>query len=167
MRGCARARGGRGADAAPKWRFARVETATPCPPESLRASLPAPWSLSTLPASVRRSQRLLRSFWQTGDRDFRQPTSARSRPTKHLRAIARSPPIPILPHAGVRSYALRRRYDVWKKSRRTPPNATPPSSQIPGEGHEAPAGRPDWRVQAAADDAVLRFTPFQRLLPAA
>ena len=30
-----------------------------------------------------------------------------------------------------------------------------------------PAGRPDCRVQAAADDAVLRFTPFQRLLPEA
>ena len=64
-----------------KWRFAGVETARPCPPESLRASLPAPWSLSTLPASIRRSQRLLRSFWQTGDRDFRQPTSALSHPT--------------------------------------------------------------------------------------
>ena len=65
-----------------KWRFAGVETARPCPPESLRASLPVPWSLSTLPASVRCSQRLLRSFWQTGDRDFRQPTSALSRPKK-------------------------------------------------------------------------------------
>ena len=32
---------------------------------------------------------------------------------------------------------------------------------------EAPAGRPDWRVEAAAGDAVLRFTPFQRLLPTA
>ena len=64
-----------------KWRFAGVETARPCPPESLRASLPVPWSLSTLPASIRRSQRLLRSFWRLGDRDFRQPTSALSRPT--------------------------------------------------------------------------------------
>ena len=95
-----------------KWRFAGVETALPCPPGCVRAWLPVPWSLSTLPASIRRSQRLLRSFWRLGDRDFRQPTSTLSRP-------------------------------------------------------EAPAGRPDWRVQAAADDAVLRFTPFQRLLPAA
>ena len=65
-----------------KWRFAGVETAPPCPPESLRAWLPVPWSLSTLPASVRRSQRLLRSLWRLGDRNFCQPTSALSRPTR-------------------------------------------------------------------------------------
>ena len=63
-----------------KWRFAGVETAPPCPLECLRACLSVPWSLSTLHASVRRSQRLLRSFWQTGDRGFRQPTSTLSRP---------------------------------------------------------------------------------------
>ena len=62
------------------WRFGGVETAIPCLPECLRAWLSVSWSLSTLHASVRRSQRLLRSFWQTGDRDFCQPTSALSRP---------------------------------------------------------------------------------------
>ena len=79
----ARGRGPRASACAPRvqiWRFAGVETAAPCPPGCVRASLSAPWSLSTLHASVRRSQRLLRSFWQTGDRDFCQPTSTLSRP---------------------------------------------------------------------------------------
>ena len=94
-----------------KWRFAGVETARPCPPESLRASLPVPWSLSTLPASIRRSQRLLRSFWQTGDRDFCQPTSALSRPTKHLRAIARVQPAATEGHASIQPNSWR-----WSRS---------------------------------------------------
>ena len=64
-----------------KWRFAGVETAPPCPPESLRAWLPVPWSLSTLIASVRRSQRLLRSFWWHTHRELCRPTSTLSRPT--------------------------------------------------------------------------------------
>ena len=65
-----------------KWRFAGVETALPCPPGCVRAWLTVPWSLSTLPTRIRRSQRLLRSFWRLGDRDFRQPTSALSRPKR-------------------------------------------------------------------------------------
>ena len=79
----ARARASRGSACAArvqKSRFAGVETATPCLPGCVRACLSVPWSLHTLHASVRRSQRLLRSFWQTGDRDFCQPTSTLSRP---------------------------------------------------------------------------------------
>ena len=62
------------------WRYAGVAMAASCPPGCVRASLSVPWSLSILHASVRRSQRLLRSFWRLADRNFCRPTSTLSRP---------------------------------------------------------------------------------------